>query len=156
MRHDEAEALYRSEGAKLERALTGSFGDPMLAGDATSQAFIELLAHRGSVEVPRAWVWKTAFAIARGISSARSAPYGLWPPDAGVTDTPAPVDLVDALAVLSPLQRQTVVLHHYAGWPVRDVARIVSSTPSAVKVHLFRGRARLRELMHDEEVHADG
>jgi RNA polymerase sigma-70 factor (ECF subfamily) len=60
-------------------------------------------------------------------------------------------ELVDALQRLSPKQRTSVVLHHAAGYPLREVAAIIGSSPGAVKVHLLRGRRRLRELLQEEE-----
>jgi DNA-directed RNA polymerase specialized sigma24 family protein len=51
-----------------------------------------------------------------------------------------------ALGALSERQRASVVLHDGAGYPAREVARIVGSTEAAVRVHLMRGRRRLREL----------
>jgi RNA polymerase sigma-70 factor (ECF subfamily) len=56
-------------------------------------------------------------------------------------------ELVQALSRLSPKQRAAVVLHHAAGYPLKDVAAILGSTVGAVKVHLLRGRRRLRELL---------
>lgn len=59
-------------------------------------------------------------------------------------------ELVEALRQLSPRQRASVVLHHAAGYPVREVAAILGSTPAAVKVHLKRGRDRLRESLGED------
>jgi RNA polymerase sigma-70 factor (ECF subfamily) len=60
-------------------------------------------------------------------------------------------DLVVALGALFERQRTAVVLHEAAGYPAREVARIVGSTEAAVRVHLMRGRRRLRELLEDED-----
>lgn len=60
-------------------------------------------------------------------------------------------ELVEALRLLSPRQRAAVVLHHAAGYPVREVAAILGSTPSAVKVHLKRGRDRLRKSLSEDQ-----
>ena len=59
-------------------------------------------------------------------------------------------DLVVALGTLSERQRAAVVLHDATGYPAREVARIVGSTEAAVRVHLMRGRRRLRELLKDD------
>jgi RNA polymerase sigma factor (sigma-70 family) len=59
-------------------------------------------------------------------------------------------ELIDALRGLSPRQRSAVVLHHAAGYPVREVAAILGSTPAAVKVHLKRGRDQLRRSLSEE------
>ena len=60
-------------------------------------------------------------------------------------------DLVVALGALSERQRAAVVLHDAAGYPAREVARIVGSTEAAVRVHLMRGRRRLRELLKEDD-----
>jgi RNA polymerase sigma-70 factor (ECF subfamily) len=60
-------------------------------------------------------------------------------------------DLVVALGTLSERQRAAVVLHDAAGYPARQVARIVGSTEAAVRVHLMRGRRRLREMLEDQD-----
>jgi RNA polymerase sigma-70 factor (ECF subfamily) len=58
-------------------------------------------------------------------------------------------EVVRALAKLSPKQRAAVVLHHYAGYPVKEIAKMLDSTTAAVKVHLSQGRKRLRSLLDD-------
>ena len=60
-------------------------------------------------------------------------------------------ELVTALAVLSEKQRGAVVLHHAAGYSVKEIAEILGSTPAAIKVHLSRGRRRLRTLLEAED-----
>jgi RNA polymerase sigma-70 factor (ECF subfamily) len=60
-------------------------------------------------------------------------------------------DLVMALAALSERQRASVVLHDAAGYTAREVAKIVGSTEAAIRVHLMRGRRRLRELLREDE-----
>ena len=60
-------------------------------------------------------------------------------------------ELVAALSRLSERQRAAVVLHHAGGYPIREVAAIVGSTPAAVKVHLMRARRRLRELLKEND-----
>jgi RNA polymerase sigma factor (sigma-70 family) len=50
------------------------------------------------------------------------------------------------LARLPKRQRTAVVLHHAAGYPSREIAQIIETTP-AVHVLLSRARKRLRELL---------
>jgi DNA-directed RNA polymerase specialized sigma24 family protein len=59
-------------------------------------------------------------------------------------------DLVVALGALSERQRAAVVLHDAAGYRARDVAKIVGSSEAAVRVHLMRGRRRLRDLLKED------
>jgi RNA polymerase sigma-70 factor (ECF subfamily) len=60
-------------------------------------------------------------------------------------------DLVVALSALSERQRASVVLNDAAGFSAREVAKIVGSTEAAVRVHLVRGRRRLRDLLKDDD-----
>jgi RNA polymerase sigma-70 factor, ECF subfamily len=57
---------------------------------------------------------------------------------------------VEALSRLSRMQRGAVVLYHLVGYPVKETAAILGSTPAAVKVHLSRGRRRLRAILEEE------
>jgi RNA polymerase sigma-70 factor (ECF subfamily) len=52
-------------------------------------------------------------------------------------------------------QRSAVVLHYLVDLPVEEVARRMGVSASTVKVHLFRARKHLRELLGDEEVVSD-
>jgi RNA polymerase sigma-70 factor (ECF subfamily) len=61
------------------------------------------------------------------------------------------LDVMVALKKLSPSQRAAVVLHHYADYPVKEVAVILGSTSAAIRVHLSRGRKRLRQLLEDDD-----
>ena len=60
-------------------------------------------------------------------------------------------ELLAALQELSPKQRSAVVLHHAGSYSVSEVAAIIGSTSAAVKVHLMRGRRRLRQLLEDDD-----
>ena len=56
-----------------------------------------------------------------------------------------------ALRQLSPNQRAAIVLRYEADLPVDDVARRMGIAAPTVRVHLHRGRTRLRELLGSEE-----
>lgn len=53
-------------------------------------------------------------------------------------------DLVRSLQRLSSRQRQAVVLHHLAGFDVREVAAAMRVSPNSVKKFLTRGMVGLR------------
>ena len=124
-------------------------GDREVASDAVAEAFAQALRRGDAMQDPLRWIWRAAFRIAAGELKERgrfhhaSADSG-YEPDEPVTD------LLEALAKLSPKQRAAVLLHHYAGYPVKEVAEIIGSTTAAVKVHLMRGRNRLRDLLGEE------
>jgi RNA polymerase sigma-70 factor (ECF subfamily) len=146
----EVERLYREQGDRMWRAVLAFAGDPEVASDAVAETFAQALRRWNAVHDPERWVWRTAFRIAAGMLKERRM---IGPEqDIGSSyemESPA-VELVEALRRLSPRQRAAVVLHHAAGYPVREVAAILGSTPAAVKVHLKRGRDRLRDSLSEE------
>jgi len=144
------ERLYREQGDRMWRAVLAFAGDPDVASDAVAEAFAQALRRGDAVRDPARWIWRSAFRIAAGVLKERGR---IGPEeDVGLSyemDPPAR-ELVEALRQLSPRQRSAVVLHHAAGYPVREVAAILGSTSAAVKVHLKRGRDRLRRSLSEE------
>jgi RNA polymerase sigma factor (sigma-70 family) len=151
--HDRLEDVYRTQAEHLWRALVLHTGDRDRASDAVSEAFAQALRRGDAIHDPERWIWKTAFLLAdrqrfeeRGnqLDIERQPPF----------EEPS-VDLLDVLVALhrlTPHQRASIVLHHYVGYSLREVAGIIGSTRAAVGVHLFRGREQLRkELRIDDE-----
>jgi RNA polymerase sigma factor (sigma-70 family) len=60
-----------------------------------------------------------------------------------------PIDLIAALARLTPKQRAALILRNYAGYSTREISGILGSTAATVRVHLSQGRRRLRRVMGD-------
>jgi RNA polymerase sigma-70 factor (ECF subfamily) len=146
------ERVYRKESAKLWRSLAAYTGSPDVASDALADAFVQLLARGDHVRDASAWVWRTAFKVAGGELKRRShgASTGTHPD--GVYQMPEPlVDLLTAMRRLSPKQRLAVVLHDYGDLPSDEVARIMGVRRATLHVHLSQGRARLRQLLEDQD-----
>ena len=146
------ERLYEEHSARLWRSLVLFSGDREIASDAVSEAFVQLLGRGSAVRDPARWIWRAGFRIAAGLLKERggSTPMIVEPERAYEVPDPLPA-IVEGLRRLSPKQRSSVVLHHYAGYPLADVARIIGSTTAAVGVHLHRGRNRLRQLLEDDD-----
>lgn len=146
------DAVYREHGDKLWRSVRAYAGDPDIASDAVAEAFAQLLRRGDEVLDPAAWVWRTAFRIAAGDLKVRRDR-----PLVELTDVAAPsgapegtvLDVLRAVGQLSPLQRAAVLLHDYAGFPSRDAAEVAGSSEAAMRVHLMRGRRRLRYLLEE-------
>ena len=112
-----------------------------VASDAVAEAFAQALRRDGDIRNVEGWVWKAAFRIAAGDLKQRSR---LAPEvDRPVDDALPSLELRDALMGLSPKQRASLFLFYWGGYQPRDIARMIGSTQSAVRVHLFRGRKRL-------------
>jgi RNA polymerase sigma-70 factor, ECF subfamily len=144
------EALFRAEGDGVYRTLfafTGGRAD--VAEEATAEAFARAVAERGTLRDPLAWIYRVAFRVAiddlrrdRRRGDLVDAP----------TSPPELSGLVEALRRLSPNQRAAIVLRHVLDLDVAEVARRMGVAAPTVRVHLHRGRARLRELLGSEEV----
>jgi RNA polymerase sigma-70 factor (ECF subfamily) len=143
---DRIERLYRERGDRIWRGLLAFSGDPEVASDAVAEAFAQVLRRGDEVRDPERWVWRAAFRIAAGELKERRKREVLGVAGSYEMEEPAR-DLVIALGVLSGRQRAAVILHDAAGYSAREVARIVGSTEAAVRVHVMRGRRRLRELL---------
>ncbi len=105
-----------------------------------AEAFAQALARGGAIRQPRAWVWKAAVRIASGQMQDLRRRGSEAPPERAA-DVPTPtVELLDLLRDLSRMQRAAVVLHYYAGYPLREAAALTGSTAPAMAVHLRRAR----------------
>jgi RNA polymerase sigma-70 factor (ECF subfamily) len=144
-----AERVYREHGERIWRALFAYCGDRDVATDALSEAFAQLIRAGARIRDPVAWTWRAAFRIAAGELRERrrmTHEFEDEPVELGDGD----LDLTRALARLSPRQRAALVLFHYGGYRVREIAAILESTSAAVKVHLSVGRKRLRRMLEDD------
>ena len=146
---DEWEALWREHGGRLWRSIYAFCGNRDAADDAVAEAFAQALRRGAAIRDRPAWIWRTAFRIAGGEMAARRRSVGPVP-DTPVEEEPV-VAVMEALRRLPWRQRAAILLHHYAGFSVREVAVMIDSTPAAVKMNLSRGRRRLRGLLGDDD-----
>jgi len=144
------ERLFVEDSARMWRAVLAYTGDPEIASDSVAEAFTLALESQGRIASVSGWVWRVAFRVATAELRRRRRTTG-EPPDHGyVPDNPA-ADMLSALRRLSPRQRGAIVLHYYADRPIEEVARILGSTGAAVRVHLMRGRRKLKELLEESD-----
>lgn len=149
-RGEELERLYREKGGRMWRAVFAFAGDPEVASDALLEAFAQALRRGEAIHDAERWLWRAAFRIAAGELKNRRMTSVATIEQVYEMEEPAH-DLLMALRSLSKMQRASVVLHHMAGYRTAEVARILGSTNAAVKVHLMRGRRRLRELLSEDD-----
>lgn len=143
------ELLFRQAAPGLWRTIFAyAGGRAAVADDAVAEAFARALERIGQIREPVPWLYRTAFRIAAE-ELRRKEPE--VQPDRRAETAAGLGALVPALRQLSPAQRAAVVLHYEADLPVREVAERMGTSAAAVKVHLFRARRRLRELLSEEE-----
>lgn len=145
------DALFREAGPGVFRTLyayTGGRRD--IAEEAMAEAFARALARSGAIRDPVAWIYRTAFRLANEELRAerRRGPA----PNEAEAPPPELSGLIDALRRLSPNQRAAIVLRHVLDLDVPEVAKRMGTAAPTVRVHIHRGRKRLRELLGAEEI----
>jgi len=143
---DELDRIYRKQATRMWRALTAYSGNRDLAQDAVAEAFAQAIARGTAIRSPERWVWKAAYRIAAGELKKRTTQTNLHT-DPPIEDGEPAWEIRFALTQLPARQRAAVVLHYFAGYSARDIARITESTPGAVWMSLSRGRQQLRRVL---------
>ena len=142
------ETLYREDGTRLWRAVRAYAADTNVADDAVAEAFAQLLRRGEEVREPQKWVWRGGVQDRRRRAAPPAA--GRVPSRrrrSGASTRSARSTCTGRWPCCRPSQRAAVVLHDYAGYSASESARIFGSTEAAMRVHLMRGRRRLRELL---------
>jgi RNA polymerase sigma-70 factor, ECF subfamily len=146
------DVIWRESGATLWRAVyayTGGSRD--VADDAVAEAFARVITRGVEVREPLPYLYRVAFRVASTELQRRRKESSDVPELAVEVSSNGLGDLLGALRELSPAQRAAVYLHYRADLPVRDVAKLLGMSSASVKVHLMRGRRRLRELLGEED-----
>lgn len=162
MREDEdpIRVIYDASYARLVGQLYAVCGNRGDAEDAVQEAFVQAVYHRRrflEMDKPEAWLRTVALnrirkgwrrgALARRVLSRGATPL----PDADLGLGPDHVALVSALARLTPVLRETFVLHYVVDLPVATVATELNVAEGTVKARLSRGRSLLADLLADRE-----
>lgn len=148
---DLVEQLFREEASNVWRAvLVYAGGRRDIADEAVAEAFARAIVYRGTIRRPVGWLYQVAFRLAVDeMRRQRRATEGTCEV---AVDPPEVLGVFEALRKLTPNQRLAVVLFHEVDLPVREIADRMGISAATVRVHLHRGRKRLRELLGDEEV----
>ena len=142
--------LFEEVRPRLWRSLYAFARDREVATDAVSEAFAQYLVRRGEVRSPEAWVWRAAFRIAAGELKRRGSTSFVPAPEAVAEDRETN-ELLGALDQLTPRQRAVTVLRYYVGYRPAEIAEILGTSASTVRVHLLRARRRLLPLLEDHD-----
>jgi RNA polymerase sigma-70 factor (ECF subfamily) len=150
--------LYDASYRRLVVQLYAICGDLADAEDAVQEAFVTALRKQRAlarVDNPEAWLRTVALNRLRGgwrhAAVVRRYEGRLPAPPSQVEIGPEHVAIVTALAGVDPDQRQVVVLHYLADLGVAEVAAELGIPEGTVKSRLSRARARLADLLDEEE-----
>ena len=137
---------------KLFRVAYLTLGGYQSCEDAVQETLVKAWVGRGSLRNPQyfeTWLIRILINVCRSLQrKARPACHlseNLKLPD------PEDAALRDALAALPPKYRAAIVLHHLAGYPVKEVAAILHTTSGVVRWRLEQGKRKLKELLTDGE-----
>jgi RNA polymerase sigma-70 factor (ECF subfamily) len=129
-------------GPRLHRALVAAYGADR-GQDATAEALGYAWEHWSRVKRmnnPIGYLYR----VGQSKTRSRRRAYALDWPAVSATEPHVEPGLAPALALLSDVQRASVVLVHGYGWTLREVADLLGVTPSTVQTHVERAMAKLR------------
>lgn len=144
--------VYETDHARLWRSLYAYTGSRSIADDATAEAFAQVLRRGDEVRDVAAWVWRSAYAIARGELQHRSSIGGSPPERAANHHVDDLAGVMEQLRALTADEREILVLCHGAGWKPRDLAPVLGIPAGTLRVRLHRATRRARELLTAEEL----
>lgn len=150
---------YRADITRFLLNLT--FGDAALSDDLAQEAFIKAyLSIRGfkGLSKFRTWLYRIAYneyyAWLRRRHEERLDDYGQL---AGSLSDPAPgncddkMDVQAAIRQLTDAQRAVVALFYIDDLPINKIAQITGMPTGTVKSHLSRAKAKLAQLLTNDE-----
>jgi len=155
-RRDAVAAIYRQEATSLVRLARLFTDDRAGAEDIVQEAFIRLFHAVDRIDDPaksvsylRSIVLNLARDInRRGLMSLRHQDAMIdrrapEQPDDRVARDESTAEVLDALAELSPRQRDCLVLRFYVDLSEAEIARTLAISPNSVKTHCRRGMEAL-------------
>lgn len=150
----EAEAALTAYGDMLYRLCLVMLRNEADAEDAVQDTFLQYLRRAPRFENAgheRAWLITTAKNKCHDILRYRRRHPPL-PADAALPELPDPADsgILQALLALPEKYRLVLMLYYVEDVPIREIARTIQRTPSAVKMRLQKGRRLLEEAYRRE------
>ena len=147
--------LYEAHVHRLTAVAYNIIGQWEAAEDVAEEAFARLL--RNSPDRPVAWLTavttRQALDVAQSAEAKRTEYIGPWLPEiAAGNNVYEDVDLAVArlLQALQPIDRAVLVLSEVAGYSAAEIAKMLHTTPVAVRKRLSRARATVRKFSEDE------
>jgi RNA polymerase sigma factor (sigma-70 family) len=153
------ERFFRERYARVVRACTLVTLDPSVAEEIAAESFARLWARWPQIhddDHAGGYVFKTAMRMCskRRTRSFRESVGDVTDRAAAGDEMTNAVERAEAFAALGSLsirQRQSVVLRDWAGFETDEVAEMLGTKPSTIRVHLARGREALRHRLGVKE-----
>lgn len=148
------ESFYRQYWPKLVAALRWSTPGTDDAEDVAQEAFARAYARWETVrdhERPDAWLFLTAYRVAHSLRRRLSHRAEEQLVDAPAEAPGIRVEVIDALAHVSPRQRTALLLRYHYGFSTRESAKIMRCREGTIKSLIARGREAMKQQDNDAE-----
>jgi len=131
-------------------------GSASAAEDITQEVFLSLLSQRDRFDPSRGELGSFLIGVARNVARKWLRGESRWSEIDDDQLSMEPVEIADreiseivgaAVASLPPLQREVLLLAHYEGFSLEEIARGVNVEVGAVKARLFRARQNLKRIL---------
>ena len=149
-------AIYDAHFGRLAGWATRLVGDPDLAHDLATEAFVRLLRHQQSVQEPRAWLYTNAPNLVRDHWRRRGREATAYQRHEGgrsgstvlgTVDQATTLTVRDAVLALPDRLRLPVLLHYFADLTVAQVAAPLGRSEGAIKRDLYVARGRMAPML---------
>ena len=157
-RTDSFEAFFEDHHADLFGALYLITRDWHEAEEIMQDAFLKVLErweHVSSLADPVGYLYRTAMNLFRKrwrrASLVLRRTVSLTPRDDEISLLETRLDVVRAMASLSPRQRAVVVLTELLEFSSEETGRMLGIAPGTVRMHASRGRRALADMLGDPE-----
>jgi RNA polymerase sigma factor (sigma-70 family) len=160
------EKHIRPMESKLIRAIWRVIGDEQEVGDCLQDTLADIWKHRWQLEShpnPSAWMMRIALNAAYDrLRLRRVRRVEALPPDIESMGISAPLiaerqelktTLLAEIGRLSPKQAQALLLRLVEDLPYTDIAEAMGCSEATARVHVQRGRERLRERLRNLGTH---
>ena len=145
-------AVYDAQFGRLAGWTTKLVGDPDLAHDFATEAFVKLLRNWSTVREPRAWLYVTVANLVRdhwrkrGREATAYERHEAGAPehaDLAAGDLATTLTVREAVLALPDRLRMPVLLHYFADLSVAQVASHLGKSEGTIKRDLYDARARM-------------
>jgi RNA polymerase sigma-70 factor (ECF subfamily) len=147
--------IYDAEFGRLAGWTTRLVGDPDLAHDFATEAFVKLVRNWSTVRQPRAWLYTTVANLVRDHWRKRSREAKAYQRHAAgapehmnlaAGDLATTLTVRDAVLALPDRLRVPVLLHYFADLSVAQIASQLDKADGTIKRDLYDARALLAQM----------
>jgi RNA polymerase sigma-70 factor (ECF subfamily) len=139
--------IYERSHRRLWRSLLAFSGDRDVADEAVAEAFAQAARRGEALDDVEAWIWRSAFAVARGELARRHSRRAPCPDMPRMSLPEYTHDVVALLGALDLRDREVLVLRYVADMSHAEIAARCEISPAAARVRLHRATARARALL---------